>query len=620
MVTFVTELAKAAANHSKFATKGAPWEFNLRDLLRWLDLVISQTGLERQAGNPMEFLDVLFLQRFRAIEDRQYVLELAEKVFEQSLDPTRPGCPQLGSRTSRIGRCLLERNNTPRSISTQPHICHYVQQTRALQAVAIALQAKSLAIIAGPEGTGKTRLVHLFASYAGQRVRTFCMNSQTDTLEMLGTFEQSSMNKTAYTYLDQLKSILDGYVSRASGQRHWQLCHQFQDSIRQITEAGTLSHVEDWISILTGLRTSVESANDTWALGLSTSLLAVLQNMIQVCGEQSFAGRFEWRDGALPQAMTSGDILHIENANFCSASVLDRLNALFEPQGKLVLTERGMVNGQIVEVLPDPAFRVIMTLDPRYGELSRAMRNRGIELALLKDTTHSPSLVKPSTSSYQGVQQIMLRSCITASPLPSSLEDAGTLDQASQVTQISSTPFTSSHARSRESRHTPTLSQVALALPLQTLQQNAHDNRRKALYSALLDAAQHTPLAPPVLFSQDSNDSLKQLDDETASTLAQIDGISRVQIEILSAGMALQIVQQQARQRAVRELNVVQQSYLALVAPSRLGQLDPGVETVYPLITGILSALLQATNARPMKDDVSDNLARDMEIAKQRYL
>jgi hypothetical protein len=96
----------------------------------------------------------------------------------------------------------------------------------------------------------------------------------------------------------------------------------------------------------------------------------------------SSAGRFEWLDGPLVQAMQSGDIFLIENANLCNASVLDRLNALFEPGGKLQLTERGMVNNSIVTIAAHPDFRVVMTLDPKYGELSRAMRNRGVELAL----------------------------------------------------------------------------------------------------------------------------------------------------------------------------------------------------------------------------------------------
>ena len=41
----------------------------------------------------------------------------------------------------------------------------------------------------------------------------------------------------------------------------------------------------------------------------------------------------------------------------CSASVLDRLNGLLEPNGELSINERGIVNDEIPVVKPHPNFR-----------------------------------------------------------------------------------------------------------------------------------------------------------------------------------------------------------------------------------------------------------------------
>jgi hypothetical protein len=71
----------------------------------------------------------------------------------------------------------------------------------------------------------------------------------------------------------------------------------------------------------------------------------------------------------------------LENANLCASSVLDRLNSLCESDGILTLSERGPVSGMIEKITPHPNFRLFMTLNPQYGELSRAMRNRGVELS-----------------------------------------------------------------------------------------------------------------------------------------------------------------------------------------------------------------------------------------------
>jgi midasin (ATPase involved in ribosome maturation) len=47
------------------------------------------------------------------------------------------------------------------------------------------------------------------------------------------------------------------------------------------------------------------------------------------------------------QALEAGEWLLVDNVNFCSPTVLDRLNALLEPHGVLQITERGVVDGAI---------------------------------------------------------------------------------------------------------------------------------------------------------------------------------------------------------------------------------------------------------------------------------
>jgi midasin len=90
--------------------------------------------------------------------------------------------------------------------------------------------------------------------------------------------------------------------------------------------------------------------------------------------------RFEWIDGLLVTALERGDWLVLDNANLCSSSVLDRLNSLLEPNGTLIINEHASQNGETCVIIPHPGFRIFLTMDPRNGELSRAMRNRAIEL------------------------------------------------------------------------------------------------------------------------------------------------------------------------------------------------------------------------------------------------
>jgi midasin len=69
--------------------------------------------------------------------------------------------------------------------------------------------------------------------------------------------------------------------------------------------------------------------------------------------------------------MERGEWLLIDGANRCSAAVLDRLNSLMEPNGSILLSERGSIDGKILEIKPHPEFRLILTVNPTYGEISR---------------------------------------------------------------------------------------------------------------------------------------------------------------------------------------------------------------------------------------------------------
>src|SRR5258708_32693556 len=91
--------------------------------------------------------------------------------------------------------------------------------------------------------------------------------------------------------------------------------------------------------------------------------------------------RFEWVDGPIVSAVKSGSWLVLDNANLCNPAVLDRLNSLCEGRGSLPLSERGLVNGEVEVLQPHPNFRRIMTVIPSYGDLSRPMGYRGIEVA-----------------------------------------------------------------------------------------------------------------------------------------------------------------------------------------------------------------------------------------------
>ena len=80
-----------------------------------------------------------------------------------------------------------------------------------------------------------------------------------------------------------------------------------------------------------------------------------------------------------------------DNVNFCNASVLDRLNSLLENNGSLLINECGLVDGKERVIRPHNDFRIFFVMNPAFGEISRAMRNRCVEIYY----SHTSSLSQP---------------------------------------------------------------------------------------------------------------------------------------------------------------------------------------------------------------------------------
>ncbi|KAL2731877.1 LOW QUALITY PROTEIN: midasin-like, partial [Vespula squamosa] len=117
-------------------------------------------------------------------------------------------------------------------------------------------------------------------------------------------------------------------------------------------------------------------------------------------------GKFEWVDSVLVKCLRDGTWLLIDQVNLCSPAVLDRLNGLLEPNGVLTIGERGVDNhGNVITIKPHKNFRLFLTMDPRYGEISRAMRNRGVEIYMIgsKENIHYDRMDLKSMLHHYGI-------------------------------------------------------------------------------------------------------------------------------------------------------------------------------------------------------------------------
>jgi midasin len=363
LITFVSELDDQVFNRRIFGALGAPWEFNLRDTLRWLQLL----GSKSFSGSARDFLDAVFSQRFRSESDRSRLCQLFEDVYGAH-EPRMTLYHNLALTTLQVGLSVLARNlnvTRPDSASTLR-----IPQLPPMEALMVSVRQNWPVIIVGAPGSGKTSLLNQLASFTGASLITFAMNADIDAMDLVGGYEQVDPSREMHSFLTKLEA----YVRRKLASPPTQ-SSVFSKLLEALVNSSDILDTT-LRSLLDQIATAEQDSAEF--IELSQELQKILQAPQQIDG-----ARFQWVDGILIRALEQGNWLILDNANLCSSAVLDRLNSLLEPNGYLSINEHSTADGEARIVKPHPDFRIFMTVDPRFGELSRAMRNRAVEICLL---------------------------------------------------------------------------------------------------------------------------------------------------------------------------------------------------------------------------------------------
>ncbi|XP_014214403.1 midasin [Copidosoma floridanum] len=397
MIKFNSKLAKEAGVSWGFS--GAPWEMNLRDVSRWCEAMIAiaetdQTG--KKVYNPGNAVELIYVDRMRSKDDKDKVKEMYKEVFSEEKYPLLPSATVNVTDTNvYFGDVALERTVT--LTYSDPNLLLLRDQMPALRSVAQCVKMNWMSILVGGSGSGKSSVVRVLSQITGQKLKSIAVHSAMDTTEILGGFEQTDYNRHLEQLIDKTEGLLTSCIRTRVSKKNIGQIAKYEVLVEQVRE---LSHDEyESVTMAAATELFLEKIERLARLlgemkNFKSSIITELEKLEDDLGklkesvEQekclNAGGKFEWVDSVLVKCLQEGTWLVIDQVNLCSPAVLDRLNGLLEPNGVLSIGERGVdPEGNVVTVKPHKNFRLFLTMDPKYGEISRAMRNRGVEIYML---------------------------------------------------------------------------------------------------------------------------------------------------------------------------------------------------------------------------------------------
>ncbi|KAJ3224894.1 AAA ATPase midasin [Clydaea vesicula] len=389
MISFVDGIHQELIQSRNFGICGSPWEFNLRDIMRWINLVeaFSNEQVITDCSLPGRFLNMVFIQRVRTLEDRMRIKEIFFNVFG-SLPNDIDSNPHFRITPDwlEVGETKLQRKTS--YLKSSSHIGEIIHNSLPiLQSLMNSVKMNEMVLLTGPTACGKSSIIRLLANLTGNELEEFAMNGGVDTVELLGGFEQADLmrrQENIISHIHQVLTLIVRNLLTSDAGRCTDQISLLQSQFKSI-EFHESKKKKDWVERTLELLKTLENLEKQMKFGCGHLFFKIYDLVKYYTNLQNRGvhGSFEWIDGTLIRAMEDGHWVLIDNVNFCSPSVLDRLNSLFEPNGTLMINERGLVDGEVKVIKPHSNFRLFLTMDPKYGEISRAMRNRSVELSMV---------------------------------------------------------------------------------------------------------------------------------------------------------------------------------------------------------------------------------------------
>jgi len=362
-VVSLTHEIEISVNDPSKGVEGGPWELNLRDILRACSSFVK---------DDTSSLQDVFALRFRSQQDYSNIEGMFSTYFGSSSASTTHAWLAADSESLDVAGISLKRCSGWHDQACEGQlppmqICE--STPLPFRAVARAVLNKWPCLLV--EASSQENFVRSLASSLNCKVIEVALSPSSEVSDLLGCFEQVDKQSTLSPLaVDLIRMSIATITLMAIPAEKLDRLSRFVSILQESLDSRTLEPepILELLSLLQSL-----------SLPYTEDLENITQNVTKLHLQKKSKALFQWKDGVLVHAMTKGYWLHLRNANLCPSSVLDRLNSVAEPSRTLLMAEGGQ-QGSDRKIKSHDDFRLFLSMDPQYGEVSRAMRNRCVEV------------------------------------------------------------------------------------------------------------------------------------------------------------------------------------------------------------------------------------------------
>ncbi len=190
MIKFNTEINSETSVQRKWGHLGGPWEFNLRDIFRWCDLITSEQ-LNDDSVDPGLYVSIIYASRFRTAHDRDQVFRIFKEVFGYDAYKQNNVADNVFMTNThlQIGTSIFDYTQTSASNGRFYDLNKFIlthSNLKYLETILKCIQMDWMCVVVGQSCTGKTSLIRLLASLCGQSLVETSVTNSTDTSDLLG--------------------------------------------------------------------------------------------------------------------------------------------------------------------------------------------------------------------------------------------------------------------------------------------------------------------------------------------------------------------------------------------------------------------------------------------------